>query len=62
MTVFVTTHYMDEAEQCGRVILIDAGRIVAEGTPASIIADACPNLPEADLNDAFIYLMRRETQ
>lgn len=32
-TVFVTTHYMDEAEYCGRVSIMDKGRIVALGAP-----------------------------
>lgn len=32
-TVFVTTHYMDEAEYCGRVCFMVAGRIAAMGTP-----------------------------
>ena len=33
VTVFVTTHYMDEAEYCDRLVLIDQGRIIALGTP-----------------------------
>jgi ABC-2 type transport system ATP-binding protein len=36
ITVFVTTHYMDEAEYCNRLVLIDRGRIVAMGTPAEL--------------------------
>lgn len=32
-TVFVTTHYMDEAEYCGRLALMDAGRVIALDTP-----------------------------
>ena len=36
VTVFVTTHYMDEAEYCNRLVLIDRGRIVAEGTPTEL--------------------------
>jgi ABC-2 type transport system ATP-binding protein len=36
MTVLVTTHYMDEAEQCGRLVLILDGKLVADGTPADI--------------------------
>jgi ABC-2 type transport system ATP-binding protein len=32
-TVFVTTHYMDEADYCGRLALIYRGRIIAAGTP-----------------------------
>jgi ABC-2 type transport system ATP-binding protein len=36
MTVLVTTHYMDEAEQCARLVLILDGKLVADGTPAEI--------------------------
>jgi ABC-2 type transport system ATP-binding protein len=32
-TVFVTTHYMDEAEYCGRLALMDAGRVIALDSP-----------------------------
>ncbi len=36
VTVFVTTHYMDEAEYCNRLVLIDRGVIVAMGTPTEL--------------------------
>jgi ABC-2 type transport system ATP-binding protein len=36
VTVFVTTHYMDEAEYCDRLALIHRGRIVALGAPAEL--------------------------
>jgi ABC-2 type transport system ATP-binding protein len=36
VTVFVTTHYMDEAEYCNRLVLIDRGKIVAMGTPTEL--------------------------
>jgi lipooligosaccharide transport system ATP-binding protein len=37
-TLVVTTHYMDEAEQlCDRLIVVDKGRIMAEGAPAALI-------------------------
>ena len=37
--VLYSTHYMEEAERlCGRVVLLDTGRIAAEGTPAALIA------------------------
>ena len=36
VTVFVTTHYMDEAEYCNRLVMIDRGRIVAMGTPTEL--------------------------
>jgi len=35
-TVFVTTHYMDEADYCDRLALIYRGRIIAEGTPGEL--------------------------
>ncbi len=36
ITVFVTTHYMDEAEHCHRLAFIQHGRIIAHGSPAEI--------------------------
>jgi len=59
VTVFVTTHYMDEALFCERIVMINAGSIVASGSPSEIIAEACPGKPDADLNDAFVSLMKR---
>ncbi|TDE90771.1 ATP-binding cassette domain-containing protein [Occultella glacieicola] len=39
VTLVLTTHYMDEAEQlCDRLVVMDHGRIVAEGSPRSLIA------------------------
>jgi len=59
ITVFVTTHYMDEARHCERIVMINEGKIVASGSPPEIIAAACPDRSDADLNDAFIALMSR---
>jgi ABC-2 type transport system ATP-binding protein len=36
VTVFMTTHYMDEAEVCDRIAVIDNGKIIAEGSPAEL--------------------------
>jgi ABC-2 type transport system ATP-binding protein len=36
ITVFMTTHYMDEAEYCDRIAIIDQGKIVALGTPQQL--------------------------
>ncbi|MFF8641160.1 ABC transporter ATP-binding protein [Streptomyces sp. NPDC015345] len=36
ITVFVTTHYLEEAEYCDRLAIIDRGRIVAQGAPADL--------------------------
>jgi lipooligosaccharide transport system ATP-binding protein len=39
VTLILTTHYMDEAEQlCDRLVVMDGGRIVAEGSPRELIA------------------------
>lgn len=39
VSLLLTTHYMDEAEQlCDRLVVIDEGRIVAEGSPAQLVA------------------------
>jgi len=39
-TLLLTTHYMDEAEQlCDRLVVVDKGRIMAEGSPASLIKE-----------------------
>ena len=62
ITVFVTTHYMDEARHCGRIVMINEGRIVAMGSPGEIIAQTCPGRPQATLNDAFVALMTGATE
>jgi ABC-2 type transport system ATP-binding protein len=38
ITVFLTTHYLDEAEHCDRIAIINAGKIVALDTPAALKA------------------------
>jgi len=40
ITVFITTHYMDEAEHCHRLAFIQHGEIIAQGTPTQIKQDA----------------------
>jgi len=48
-TVIVTTHYMDEAEQCGRIALMRAGRIIALGSPDELKDSAFPG-PMAEVD------------
>ena len=43
VTVFVTTHYLDEAEYCNDIRLIHAGRIVAGGSPGELKAEVIRN-------------------
>ena len=43
VTLIITTHYMDEAEQlCDRLVVMDKARIVAEGSPRSLIEEYAP--------------------
>jgi ABC-2 type transport system ATP-binding protein len=53
-TVFVTTHYMDEAEYCDRVSIMVAGRIGAIGTPAELKQQ----FGAATMDDVFVALAR----
>ncbi|WP_308164652.1 ABC transporter ATP-binding protein [Nonomuraea sediminis] len=52
-TLVLTTHYMDEAEQlCDRLVVMDGGRIVAEGSPRDLIAEySSPEVVELRFGD-----------
>lgn len=41
-TIFLTTHYMDEAEECGRIALLRGGKLIALGAPAELERQAFP--------------------
>ncbi|HEX7942224.1 MAG TPA: ABC transporter ATP-binding protein [Gemmatimonadaceae bacterium] len=56
-TVFVTTHYMDEAEYCDRVSIMVDGRIVALGTPAELKQ----KYEARTIDDVFVRLARAGT-
>jgi ABC-2 type transport system ATP-binding protein len=60
VTAVVTTHFMEEAEYCDRVAIMDAGRILAQGTPAEIRGRARgQNGREPTMEDAFIAVVEQ---
>lgn len=58
ITVFVTTHYMDEAEYCDRISIMVDGKIKALGTPDELKR----SLNQPDMNHVFTYLARQATR
>jgi ABC-2 type transport system ATP-binding protein len=58
-TVFVTTHYMDEAEYCARVGLMADGVLVALDTPEALKRTWVPERADATLDDVFLAVARR---
>ena len=58
ITVFVTTHYMDEAEYCDRISIMVDGKISAMGTPDELKH----NLGQPDMDHVFTYLARQATR
>src|SRR5689334_5521327 len=55
ITIFVTTHYMDEAEYCNRVSIMVDGRIDALGTPSELKQ----SLEAASMDEVFLKLARK---
>ena len=55
ITVFVTTHYMDEAEYCDRISIMVDGKIKALGTPDELKR----KLKQPDMDHVFTYLARQ---
>ncbi|AKU69637.1 ABC transporter ATP-binding protein [Prevotella fusca JCM 17724] len=58
ITVFVTTHYMDEAEYCDRISIMVDGKIKALGTPDELKRE----LKQPDMEHVFTYLARQATR
>ncbi|UCD63923.1 MAG: ABC transporter ATP-binding protein [Candidatus Zixiibacteriota bacterium] len=54
VTIFVTTHYMDEAEYCGRISIMHQGKIVELGRPFELVE----RYRAANLEDLFVDLIR----
>jgi ABC-2 type transport system permease protein len=63
VTVIVTTHFMEEAEYCDRMAILDAGRILAQGTPAEVRGRAPAEPGHAPtMEDAFIAVVRESRE
>ncbi|MFT6957620.1 MAG: ABC-2 type transport system ATP-binding protein [Halieaceae bacterium] len=61
VTVMVTTHFMDEAEYCDRVALVNRGQLIALDTPDALKASAASiDMPEPTMEDAFIRIVERQ--
>ena len=58
ITVFVTTHYMDEAEYCDRISIMVDGKISALGTPDELKR----RFRQPDMDHVFTYLARQSTR
>jgi len=60
VSVIITTHFLDEAEMCDRIIIMVDGKAAASGTPAELrqIA-ATPGHPEPTLEDAFVEIVSK---
>lgn len=57
VTVIVTTHFMQEAEYCDRIAILDSGKILARGTPAEIRREAGSAAAMASMEQAFIDIV-----
>jgi ABC-2 type transport system ATP-binding protein len=59
VTVIVTTHFMQEAEYCDRVAIMDSGKVLAQGSPGDIRQHAStPETLEPSMEDAFIAIVQ----
>jgi ABC-2 type transport system ATP-binding protein len=63
VTVLVTTHFLEEAEYCDRLVIMADGEILAEGTPSEVKAAAKPpGATPPSMEEAFISLIERRDQ
>jgi ABC-2 type transport system ATP-binding protein len=60
VTIIVTTHFMQEAEYCDQIAIMDAGRVLAQGSPAQLRELArTDGRPEPSMDDAFIAVVEQ---
>jgi ribosome-dependent ATPase len=58
VTIFISTHFMNEAERCDRISLMDSGHVLATDTPAGLVKAR----GAANLEDAFIDYLEEATR
>ena len=56
ITIFVSTHFMNEVERCDRISLMHRGRVLAVGTPAELVAQS----QAANMEEAFIHYLEQD--
>jgi ABC-2 type transport system ATP-binding protein len=61
-TVLVSTHYMDEAERCHGLVILDAGRVVAAGTPSELMEEVKSGVVEIETGDTQAAQRRLDGQ
>jgi len=60
VTIIVTTHFMQEAEYCDRIAIMDSGQILAQGSPAQVRELArTEGRPAPSMDDAFIAVVEQ---
>lgn len=60
VTVIVTNHFMEEAEYCDRIVIMDSGQVLAEGTPAEIRTRVpIEHGGQPTMEDAFIAIVEK---
>jgi ABC-2 type transport system ATP-binding protein len=60
VTIIVTTHFMQEAEYCDRVAIMDSGQVLSQGSPAEVRQRASTQArPEPSMEDAFIAVVEQ---
>ncbi|MGP2527588.1 ATP-binding cassette domain-containing protein [Acidaminococcus sp. LBK-2] len=57
VTIIITTHFMEEAEYCDRIMIQDRGKCLVLGSPTRIRADL--GMPDANMDDVFIEIVHR---
>ena len=61
VTIIVTTHFMDEAQYLHRMVIMNRGKVIAQGSPEELkLAAVSPLCPHPTMEDAFIHFITRK--